>query len=481
MSFVNSARLTPPSLTDTLLGDKSRPSIRPQCFLAAVSLYIIVGIATVVTIGAIVTRTMDDSAKGPLQPVVLIGGTSVRMGIDVSTAQRTASINLFTQEFRLRHNQTPDALEAVAGDCIGITLYEDEDYRGASLTLGLGWHGWLGFYGWNKVASSMQVPKGCWVWLCKYRDCELSGRGGSSEFIQDVPRLGQFKNWASALHVFSYNADDAPRAMLFKDCSTTATYGWFAGPGEYRKEDLEHNHIGDNALSATMVMSRAVLSTWKEDRFSGIRGDIFGPQPWSDANTPASCYRGWDNFHNDEASSLKVFDLSRANGGGFSAPVMRWQERASGSAGQHITAKWSLGFNSKDPVSRISSSTFSAEISDALRVAGEYDSLTGPKKRLGMSARASLRGNMAFSLSVSQEQGLLCDAACMPHTCAYGEVFLWSWTATVRRRSADYPGAASTSISTCDFVCTCSSSPPACPLGLCRDTHCNACSEAVDL
>lgn len=440
-----------------------------------------IGVLTLCMLG--VFLVMSNGSAGPLgnlqsqQPMpVFVEGTYFS-----EMSLRSSNVSGLLSAFSLRHKGLHDLetqtyttqLSAPIGlsatGCSGVTVYWDTHFSGKSMTLGTGGHD-IYRMGWNDQISAMKIPEGCWVWACRDVYCQNEAFGGSSDFIEDVPWMGQFNDWVSYMHVWSYSPKEDARVMLYKDCNQHATYGWFAQPGEYFMEHLQRNHIGNDALSALKVLDRAVLSMWSDDSFNGNRYDKPGP-------ATQKCFGG--NPPNDVISSIKIYDVSRKNHGGFDQALLHWHKRASGSANQELQFSWTMGYSTTDAQAATSSATFSTEMSDAIEASAEFMG-AGVKNTLTIKVGLQISQSMTSSFSTSQHESITCPASCKPDTCETGEVFLWSFQATFRRKWAGFPGAGVTVDNSCDFICNCQNVAPACPPGFCANNECSVCTSGPE-
>jgi len=356
-----------------------------------------------------------------------------------------------------------------------VTFYANSGYSGSSFTLYDGQRRDNLFdTGWNDQISSLRFfpdpnsVRRCVVYACWDVYCSGKEYGGSQDYIDDQAYVGNYANDKfSAVSVYSYDPTNDAYVMFYKSCAGTQDYSWFAPPipqvNGFRSlfiNDLSVNHIGNDALSRVVVSGRAAVQLYQDDYFSGANIIIAGPADVSCLTSTSS--GNW----NDQVSSAKIWDLTQ--GKGFPVPVGQWVMRTSAGANQPLSYSITYGYSTTD--STATSSTFGMQIQTSIEAGIDF--------KLG-SAKSSVTTTYSIQIaqsvesSITKASSVTCSNTCAVGTCpAGGLVYLYSWEMSFSR---PWDNAATTVLSSCNWVCRCSFTPPQCPLGACIDAQCNSC------
>jgi len=300
------------------------------------------------------------------------------------------------------------------------------------------------------------------VHACWDTYCNNEGYGGSSDYMQgsnlDLPYLGNDHNDKfSALRVYSIDPKTQSYTFFKKDC-TYQGYGWVAQPALLNNfvnifmNDLSVNHIGNDALSRVITGPLAAVTLYSDDNYLGSTLLLMGGD--------SSCLdsRGF----NDITSSVRYYDLG--SGQGFPKPVGSWVQRASGSSNQ-LVGPYALhwGYSTTDTTS--TTSTIGLEMTTSIEAGTEF-----AKVDVSLSVSSSISNTVESAISKTSD--VTCSAQCEINTCSSGITYLWNWNMAFRR---PWESTASTIMDSCNWICTCTSAPPACPLNACANTVCSQC------
>jgi hypothetical protein len=172
----------------------------------------------------------------------------------------------------------------------GVTLYRDNNYRGASELFYEDTPRMKGTRIGNDALSSIRVPHGCKVIL--YEDIEYRGR--SIELYGDEPELGRTQignDQVSSLRV-DCGGYGQQGVTLFRDIN-------FRGTSQTFYEDtpkMKGTQIGNDELSSIRVPAGCRVTLYQDIEFRGKSLELFKDEP----------NLGSTRIGNDEVSSFRV-------------------------------------------------------------------------------------------------------------------------------------------------------------------------------
>jgi len=349
-----------------------------------------------------------------------------------------------------------------------VSFFENKGYSGNMLVISAGTNqDNLPQIGWNDKISSFYFTKGdqpemmCVVHACWNTYCSDDNGGKSTDYIYgfDQPYVGDGPNDEfSAIRVYSINTSSQSYAFFKKECDYTG-YGWLVTPQQLNNNqnifagDLSTHHIGNDQLSRVVTGPLSAVNLYQDDNYQGknlllsVSGDT-------------QCLTG--SSFNDLTSSVRYYDLS--NGGAFPKPDGSWVIQTSNGYNQPLLWVLHYGYTTSD--SRSTTSTFGTEISTSIKAGTEFDGVS-------VSATVSSSISKFVSTDITRSTDITCTGSCAANTCSSGIQYLWSWQMKFTRPWDTNP---STSLDSCNWLCTCSSiPPPACPLTACMDVQCTQC------
>jgi len=370
-----------------------------------------------------------------------------------------------------------------SGSSCSVTFFWDAGYGGASFTLSPGQgRADLVNYGWNDQISGLMFNTGtdgtscvatvCWDIYCGQSSTDFTWGeqyGNGQDYIDNTPYVGDYANdQFSAVYVFSYSANTDSWAMLYKSCQGTEDYSWFVTPSEINNAQLsifmyqlEYDHIGNDALSMVVLSPFAAGIFYVNDQLEGpstlISGEIEVPCLTS--------YQG-SNW-NDMISSIQFYDLT--SGGGFPNPTGYWVEKMSGSYQEPLSYSVTYGYTTTDTTS--TSSSFTTQLTTSIEAGVNFEGIGSSKVTVSASVSSTIASSVSNAITASTT--ITCLAQCLANTCESGITFLYTWE-MVFNRPWDPSQIEQTTLSSCNFVCTCGN-PPACPLGACSNSVCSVC------
>jgi len=349
------------------------------------------------------------------------------------------------------------------GTTCQVTFYENAGFQGASFTMSPGTvRDNLNDYGWNDRISSIRFTGGdngqiCYVHACFNTYCSNQGNGGSTDYIQDQAILSN-NDQISNVRVFGL-ANTTSWVFLKKDCEYSGL-GWVVQPADINLNEnifgdtLTYN-LGNDALSRVVTHLAAVV-LYQDDYHKGAYLNLYNGGDSGCLNTLG---------FNDKTSSILYYDLS--GGKGFPKPVGSWVRVASSLFNEPASIEMHKGYSTTATTS--TETTLAYEMSTSITAGTEFSGVT-------VSASFSSSISTLVSHDLTQQKDTTCLGICSANNgiCTSGSHFLWYWNIEFTR---PWESTWSTSLDSCNWVCTCTATSPACPLGACADdsVQCNVC------